>query len=198
MAKAKKVWEIAVTEEQQEVIKGIFTFHGWDLEELGERPLEQYIPTTKESEYTPSTSSSGCGGAGDGDHGDSDDDYSDDQDDSPALGPNHCQYCFLNPCVTTRHQAWLGNGQQPRAGNNLLRKDRYKKYWSVMDHYGGWNIDQYLRKKKRLFRSIRSRQIDRDTIVETRREIMPECILKQVRGLYPNLPGQPYMGHTWQ
>ena len=47
-----------------------------------------------------------------------------------------------------------------------------------MNHCLGWNVNQYIRKKKRLFHSIRSSQIDRDTIVETRGEIMPGWILK--------------------
>ena len=36
---------------------------------------------------------------------------------------NYCQHCFLQPGVTTHNQAWLGNGQAPRIGNNLLRKE---------------------------------------------------------------------------
>ena len=28
------MWEVAITEEQQKEFKGIFTFHGWEVEEL--------------------------------------------------------------------------------------------------------------------------------------------------------------------
>ena len=36
-----------------------------------------------------------------------------------------------------------------------------------------------------------------ETVVYVLREIMPECVLKLVRGLYPNLPDTPYLGHKW-
>jgi hypothetical protein len=33
-------------------------------------------------------------------------------------------------------------------------------------------------------------------VVTVAREIMPDCVLSVVRGLYPNPPSQPYMGHN--
>ncbi|KAK3091300.1 hypothetical protein FSP39_018771 [Pinctada imbricata] len=39
--------------------------------------------------------------------------------------------------------------------------------------------------------------IDSERIVWTLREVMPDCILTVVRELYPNPPGQLYMGHEW-
>lgn len=50
----------------------------------------------------------------------------------------------------------------------------------------------YVEKKQQLLH----RTMD-DSIVWTTREVMPHCVLNLVRGLYPNLPGQPYMGHKW-
>ena len=41
MSEAKKIWEIVVTTEQQEMIRGIFTFLGWDIEEIGEKTYVQ-------------------------------------------------------------------------------------------------------------------------------------------------------------
>ena len=34
-----------------------------------------------------------------------------------------------------------------------------------------------------------------ETVVHVLREIMPECVLKLVRGLYLNLPDTPYFRH---
>jgi len=30
-----------------------------------------------------------------------------------------------------------------------------------------------------------------------KRDIMPDCVLKLVRGWLPNPPAKPYMGHKW-
>ena len=42
-------------------------------------------------------------------------------------------------------------------------------------------------------------QLDEEAIVcvGSIREIMQDCVLKFVRGLYPNPESQPYMGHKW-
>ena len=41
------------------------------------------------------------------------------------------------------------------------------------------------------------RDLADETVVHMLREIMTECVLKLVRGLYPNLPDTPYLGHKW-
>jgi hypothetical protein len=110
-----------------------------------------------------------------------------DRETSP--GRLECPYCFLDPCITTYRQRWLGDGQDARAGNNLLRKTIYKKYWKLIGDFGGWNDVRYIDKKQT------SMANEADVIIQ--REIMPECVLKLVRGLYPNLDGIPYMGHMW-
>jgi len=39
---------------------------------------------------------------------------------------------------------------------------------------------------------------DEDAVwIGTVRELMPLCVLKKVRQLYPNLLGVPYLGHKW-
>jgi hypothetical protein len=54
---------------------------------------------------------------------------------------------------------------------------------------GGWAKAQYIQKKRALGGT--------DRAVLHRREIMPDCVLKFCRGLYPNPVGQPYLGHKW-
>jgi len=102
---------------------------------------------------------------------------------------NQCPFCFLCPCLVTYPPSWVGKGQQPRPGNNLIRKDLYKRFWKTMDHMGAWTIPQYIAKRD----SSRANAHR----VEISREIMPECILELVRRLYPNQSGKPYMGHKW-
>ena len=36
-----------------------------------------------------------------------------------------------------------------------------------------------------------------ETAAHVLREIMPECVLNLVRGLYPNPPDTPILGHRW-
>ena len=54
--------------------------------------------------------------------------------------------------------------------------------------------DRYLSKKRLA--------MDRDPrlrhYVWHRRDIMPDCVLKLVRGWLPNLDGDEYMGHMWE
>jgi hypothetical protein len=44
---------------------------------------------------------------------------------------------------------------------------------------------------------LRNVSIVDEYVVTVAREIMPDCVLSVVRGLYPNPPSQPYMGHKW-
>lgn len=126
-------------------------------------------------------------------------DDSDDGDESNSESSDsesECRFCFCSPCVTTHRQLWLPNQPaHPRAANSELRRQKYKKFWKIMDTLGAWRNAKYLRKKHRRFGVD-----DVDTVwagVGSIREIMPQCILDLVRGIYPNPPGQPYMGHKW-
>lgn len=122
-------------------------------------------------------------GAGDGDG---------DNVDNNQLQEQICQHCFLSPCVTVCRQSWLGHGAVPHFRNAPLRKKKYKLFWKIISERGGWLHPNYVKKKQELL----NRGMD-DSIVWTPREIMPECVLNLVRELYPNPPGQPYMGHKW-
>ena len=114
-------------------------------------------------------------------------------DDQPeAAGDEQaCPYCFLLPCVTTLPHVFLGPGQQPCDNNSGIHKDKYRKYWMVINNLGGWNIPRYLAKKVQVANGGQWAVIHK-------REVMPECVLKQVRGLYPNPHGRPYLGHMWE
>jgi hypothetical protein len=100
-----------------------------------------------------------------------------------------CPYCFLTPCVTTYRQRWLGQGQAAQPGNNAIRKKLYKNFWRMMSVLGGWNTEPYREKKERSMENV--------PYVIIEREIMPHCILKLVRDMYPNPVGVPYMEHKW-
>ena len=109
----------------------------------------------------------------------------------PFITTNACPFCFMEPCVTANPQSWLGQGQQPRAGNNSVRKQKYRKFWNLLNNLGAWRNPSYIVKK------ANANQMQNGVTVFTLREIMPECVLKVVRGLYPNPAGVPYLGHKW-
>jgi hypothetical protein len=104
-----------------------------------------------------------------------------------------CPHCFLEPCIATIHQGWLGNGQTARKENTGLRRVRYKKFWQVMHYKSAWKKKKYLRKKALMMHRA---EVDQ-SVVDHQREVMPDCVLDLVRGLYPNMPNIPYAGHQF-
>lgn len=112
---------------------------------------------------------------------------------SEDAAAGECPFCFCSPCVTFHRQSWLGSGQPAHGRNSAIRKTKYKKYWSMMERRNAWRHPRYLRKKSA---AMQRDDVD-ETVVQISREIMPDCVLTVVRDLYPNPPGQPYMGHRW-
>ena len=76
----------------------------------------------------------------------------------------------------------------PGSGRNCIKKN-----WSMLNTHGAWRHPLYVRKK---VIAICQDHVD-ETVVHVLGEIMMECVLKLVRGLYPNLPDTPYLGHKW-
>lgn len=114
----------------------------------------------------------------------------------PEQGPliiheGECEHCFQSPCVTNRNFTWMGLGQEPCIDNSSIRKDKYKNYWKVMSNLGAWNDSRYIRLKT-------ARADGGEWAVCHRREVMPVCILRQLRTLYPNPKDKPYMDHKWE
>ena len=108
-----------------------------------------------------------------------------------------CPHCLCRPCITSEvhRQLWWAAGPEPAHRlNRKWRKVAYRKFWTESYHRGVWNHPTYrTRKLQALGHDPRHRQY-----VYHRRDIMQNCVLKLVRGWYPNLPGQPYMGHMWE
>ena len=104
---------------------------------------------------------------------------------------SECPHCLQGPCVTDRHFTWLGNGQTPSSANSAVRKSMYSKFWKVLANLGVWNDPRYISRKKEVGGGG-------EWIVIHRREVMPVCVLKHTRDLYPNPQGQSYMGHKWE
>ncbi len=93
------------------------------------------------------------------------------------------------PCVTSFPHHWLGPGQRACAENTAIRRARYKNYWRYIANNQGWNTAEYAAKKQAELQAVGREYHER--------EIMPRCVLEQVRRLYPNPKGQPLMNHKW-
>lgn len=190
---------------QFETVQSLFNHYDWNFEEcvvginktfdsensenIGIQLLEQEVPQTNR-EY----------GDNNGDYnGDNNgnNDGNNNQNFGAEIHQNvlneECMFCYCSPCITENRQTWLGNPVPAHARNSGLRKSRYRKFWNMMDRRGAWIDQRYLQKKADLL-GIRDNNQDN---VWTMREVMPQCILDQVRTTYPNPTGQPYMGHMW-
>lgn len=195
-----KLLTIRVTEEQKLAIEHFFIFHNWDFEIVEERSEIQeqstaVITETESSEQEVPAPQENTVSGNDVDTRDHDDGNN---RDPVAPGPsgdnNGCVHCFSSPCVTTVTQKWFGRPQLARPGNNLIRKQKYKLFWKMLSDRGLWKYDRYVRRKMRLL----AMDDPEHTIVYTLREVIPDCVLEFVRGMYPNPQGIPYMGHMWQ
>lgn len=170
---------------------------GWSIDNNDEtEPLNDDTGEIEhQSVIEPCSSTTGATGGNDNSDTDNNGDIntvaSDRQNQQLPVGQK-CEHCFLSPCITTHYQSWLGRGSNASPRNSGLRKIRYRKYWNTLSNYGAWALPEYQEKKRIAFH--RNRESD----VWTIREIMPICVLNQVRSLYPNPVGQPFMGHRWQ
>jgi hypothetical protein len=187
----KKRYVIYMTEEQKEITCGIFNFHGWDIEISSDDDTEatstQYQNLSRTSTETKSVNSDVCEKEISEENANMSTDQQNGSSELATGNTDVCHHCLSSPCVTASPQAWLGDGRLARPGNNLIRKKLYRKYWTMLDRRGLWSNSVYLERKERLMLAAH--------VELTVREIMPDCVLHQVRQLYPNPKDVPYMGH---
>lgn len=193
MADNRKGYKILLTDEQKEAIEIFCHMNEWDI---SFEHLEDTDLVHVENDITPSAGqqNEGSNAAVCARQAPREDIWTDPD-------AEECAFCYLRPCVTTHRQSWLGGGRDARLANRVTRKTLYKKFWSVMDYRGAWNDPRYLDKKEAAMHEADNQEIvvwiKGPKARESVREIMPECILKLVRNLYPNPHGVPYMGHRW-
>ena len=95
-------------------------------------------------------------------------------------------YCRNAPCVVLSENlpARLRAYGQPRLTNHVKRKGDYKAYFTILNKKGLWRDAVYLQRKEAL-----------GCYIEDVREIMPVCVVENVRKGWPNPDGVPYCGH---
>ena len=169
-------WCISVTEEQKKKISELFQENNWQLNEVPSHQELDDIEIDDEPGYVI----------------------------SQTPGETECLHCFSKPCVTNeqnRQLWWATENQEPSQENNKLRKDKYKRFWTMLYHRRVWNDPRYIDRK------LAALGKDTDDIDEVwitnpgllhKRDIMPKCVTNLVRDWYPKTSSQNYMDHLWE
>lgn len=182
-----------VTQEQRDAIKELFSQKGWELKEESGCKSDTSDGSSSSSEGTSNDESSSS---------DNDESVLDDYPPGLSIPPQEdeeeCQHCFCRPCVTNERfrQSWWGQDPRlPSRFNSRIRKDTYKKFWTMLYHRYAWHDERYRTKKRQ---ALRTHNRHEGWVGYHVRDIMPDCVLTLVRTWYPNLDKVPYMGHLWQ
>lgn len=98
-----------------------------------------------------------------------------------------CEYCLEAPCITSQSRgkpSFLSAYGPPRLQNIGKRFRNYREYHRILKKAGLWNNPIYLLKKYEL-----------GVHIEDVREVMPNCVVNDVRKRWPNPREVPYKGH---
>ena len=178
-----KIISLKVSETQISAIKNLFEQSRWEYVE---------VENEKEDNVT--------------DHADSEleDETFDPSDQEPgyviaqSASDDECPHCLCRPCITNernRQEWWPRASLPPHINNKKPRKDDYYRFWTMLFHRRVWRDVRYHTKKKAALGLDPSFNL---YMWMHRRDIMPDCVLKLVRGWYPNPPNVPYVGHLWE
>ena len=80
---------------------------------------------------------------------------------------------------------WLEEPEMANRSNAQLRKDKYKRFWTMLFHRNVWKIQDTGSEKKRALQHDPRRK----NYVNHKRDIMPKCVIDLVRHWLPNLYG---------
>ena len=95
---------------------------------------------------------------------------------------------------TDKCGGYIEEPEMANRSNAQLRKDKYKRFWTMLFHRNVWKDPRYRERKRRALQHDPRRK----NYVYHKRDIMPKCVIDLVRHWLPNLNNQPYMGHMWQ
>ena len=102
---------------------------------------------------------------------------------SPGEVLQSCEFCLQRGCITSSAFKPQGRGDA-RITNHVKRRKDYKWYWRTLKVCGLWENSIYLERKEEL-----------GCLIDDVREVMPHCLVKDVRRRWPNPPHVPYQGH---
>ena len=97
-----------------------------------------------------------------------------------------CTFCRNSPCILRSENlpARLRAHGPQRMTNHCKRKADYRAFYTILKRKGLWRDDVYLQRKDAL-----------GCYIEDVREVMPVCVVEDVRKRWPNPDGVPYCGH---
>lgn len=101
----------------------------------------------------------------------------------PQVAESTCDFCLRAPCITSSDFKPRGRCSA-RLTNHKKRRTDYKWYWKTLKDNGLWDNPTYLDRKQEL-----------GCLIDDVREVMPHCVIKDVRDRWPNPPNVPYQGH---
>ena len=98
-----------------------------------------------------------------------------------------CNYCLQLPCITESEgkAAFLSAHGAHRPQNILKRYKDYREFYRMLKRAGLWENSLYLDRKHEL-----------GIFIEDVREVLPNCVVADVRKRWPNPPNMPYKGHV--
>lgn len=169
----KSILAIEVTETQRETIRHLFAHHEWEFNEV---PIEDDGNQVQEEQNNDDVA-----------------DFVINQNDEEE----ECIHCLCRPCITSetnRQMWWLEDPEAPNRSNSQRRKDKYKRFWTMLFHRNVWKDPRYIQRK----RNALQQDPRRKNYIYHRRDLMPKCVVTVVRHWLPNPNDQPYMGHMWE
>lgn len=74
---------------------------------------------------------------------------------------DECPFCLCKPCITDdiNRQLWweMEPFRPPHPRNSKLRKEKYKRFWTMLLHRGVWSDPRYTEKKTASFGTFSAR-----------------------------------------
>ena len=165
-----RVLSIDVTDKQRKAIQELFVKNEWEWPEVSDSKDEEFDPDNVKPGYIIPQNKE----------------------------REECPHCLCRPCITdetNRQMYWPANNAVPNRFSNILRRKMYKNFWTMLYNRDVWRDERYRERKAQALGLRNNRQ---RFVWMHRRDLMPNCVLTQVRQWYPNLPNEPYMGHLWQ
>lgn len=112
-----------VTQEQRNTIEALFNHNNWNFV-----PVEDDIVGETEELDHELLAPRSC------------------QPKSNDPNDNKCIHCICRPCITSdrfRQLWWPIQCHPARRRNSSLRRNLYKKYWTMLYHRGVWAMEEY-------------------------------------------------------
>ena len=103
-----------------------------------------------------------------------------------------CIYCLCRPCISSeknRQMWWLEDPVAPNRSNFQRRKDKYKRFWTMLFQRNVWRDPRYIERKRNALRQDPLRK----NYIYHRRNLMPKYVVSKVRYWLPDLNGS-YVG----